>query len=257
MTPARFAILLLSACAMAYYHLHQMEARPAAREPAQAAPSPPQVFPPSPPTAPAGGENEKNSGALIKREPRDSREFATQLAAINACYQSEDCDYPQTDPHSYHFAVGLHLRATLTAFTAWVQREKVGEEAVSQSAREFLASSDGFVQEAALKLMATQEPSPENLQAILDDVLGGYDAELIDLALVQLERYTSVADSDKISAALARAITTGAPFLAREVSVHIAPFLHARNSEFFAQVARDLPEGSIYRINLEASLKNL
>ena len=186
--------------------------------------------------------------------PADIPEFINRLAQLDACAEG-GCDYPETDPHSYDFALNEDITKTLVQLTTFVQTEKIEhDEKVSEVARQHLESANGFVQEAALKLIATQEPRPENLDAIIEGILGGTDPDLIQAGLVELRRYPSPDDRKKIDGALASAMTTGAPFIAEQVSLQIKPFLSPENVGHYRGVADQLPSESIYRGNLEAAL---
>jgi hypothetical protein len=181
------------------------------------------------------------------------RDFLQRLEQLNTCYNGA-CDYPRTDPRSYEFAVGQELRRSIFQMAEWVRGEALELSEISQAAREFMGSDDGHVQAAALDLLSTQPISNENLQAILQKILQGYDAQLIEHALLELRRYSAPNDRQQIDQALADALLTGAPFVAREVASHIASFISDRNTVFFRQIAVQLPDQSFYRIQLEAAL---
>lgn len=183
----------------------------------------------------------------------DAEGFLARLSKLNTCYV-QDCDYPRSDSRSYEFALGQDIQDTLFLFADHARSENLERQEIAEVGLQFLASTDGHVQEAALDLLATQPPGPEILDAILEHVVEGYDAELIGQALVELERYTSRADRAKIDETLARTLMTGAPFVAREISLRIAPFLDTVSYEFFQDIASRLPPESSPRLLLESSL---
>src|SRR5665213_483538 len=185
--------------------------------------------------------------------PRNIAEFRIELKRINMCYAG-DCNYPKTDARSYELAVGQDLKKMLFQMAEWVRSEGIAHPEISEIARRYVSSEDGFVQAAALDLLSTQGPNGDNLEAILTNVVAGYDSELIEHAMLELERYTSRTDLDKIDQALAQTLTTCAPFVAREVSTHIAPFVNERSYMFFQDVVAHLPLNSASRANLETSL---
>lgn len=184
---------------------------------------------------------------------QSSQDYIAQLARLRAC-EHEQCSYPQTDPRSYEFALGKDLKKTLFRFAEWVRSHNLESREVSETAREFLEFEDGHVQAAALDLMATQPTSLDNRDAIIKAVIDGHDSELIEQAMLELERYTSASDRDVINQALGRALTTGAPFVARAISNHIGPFVDARSYRLFQDVLSQLPPESIYFEKLESSL---
>lgn len=191
----------------------------------------------------------------VRRNPRSVREFAEELQRLKACESSGQCAYPQTDPRSYGFALAQDVKKILFRMAEWVRSESLESREVSEIAREFLQSEDGFVQASALDLIATQPTSIENRDAILRQVIEGHDSNLIEHAMLELERYTGSSDRDVIDQVLGRVLTTGAPFVARAVSNFIGPFVDARSYRFFTDVLAQLPPDSIYYEKLEASLK--
>lgn len=202
----------------------------------------------------ARGPAEDKPEEIIKI-PRSIKEYVGELDRLKTCY-GRACAYPVSDPRSYELAVGQDLKKVLFQMAEWVRSEGIDAHEVSEKAREFLTSDDGFVQSAALDLISTQRPSADNLDAILANVLAGYDSELIEHAMLELERYESRAEYDKIDQALAQALTTGAPFVAREVSEHLTPFVNERSFLFFQDVVAHLATQSASRINLETCLSD-
>ncbi len=179
--------------------------------------------------------------------------LVARLEETQACYEG-NCDYPRTDARSYEFAVGQALKTQLLEMVATVQSQRIVDPQVAELARLHLDNEDGHVQEAALALLATQPTSAENLEQILKKVIEGYDSELIGQAMRELERYTEAEDRFKIATALGDAMATGSPFVAKEVSTRIAPFVYPSSAPIFREVIARLPDISVVRATLEARL---
>jgi len=195
--------------------------------------------------------------ALPKLKPEvaeaKARELTTRVSSLQACYAG-GCDYPETDARSYGFGVGQDLKAALFELAATSRAGELQGEALSALAREQLKNEDGHVQEAALALMATQAPSEANLAAVLESVIGGYDAQLIQAGMNELKRYTTESEQERIAAALSGAMTSGSPFVAREVSTGIAPFLQPRTVPIYEEALPQIVEGSLVRRDLARSI---
>ncbi|RZA05750.1 MAG: hypothetical protein EOP11_12090 [Proteobacteria bacterium] len=195
--------------------------------------------------------------SVPKKAPAEVAQEVDSLFArvnkVHACY-SGGCDFPETDPRSYNFAVGLELKSNLYTLATTAAANELKSEAIASLAREQLKSEDGHVQEAALALLATQEPSEANLTAVLDNVITGYDAQLIQAAMKQLQRYPSEGDQERIAAALSSAMTTGSPFVAREVSSAIEPFMQPRTVPIYEEAVASITEGSLVRRDLAQSI---
>ena len=201
-------------------------------------------------------KNEDISSKLKSSLPTENSvsELGSELRLLNKCY-TEDCGSEKTDARTEYFNIGQKIRQKLLQVEALVQIDQVVEPQISEMAREFIENSDGHVQEAALDLMSTQAPSPENLKAILEHVLKGNDAELIQQALLELRRYPSAEDQETIRQTLAQVLLTGAPFVAKAVAEKSDLFINSLNVEFFERLTRQIDPQSMVGISLQLSLR--
>lgn len=192
-----------------------------------------------------------------KEEPYQPRleGFSAALEELGSCYDRQNCNFPRTDEKSYDFAVGQAMRGELFGMAEWVEAHHIRDGAVSVIANAYLAVEDGHVQEAALALLATQPTSSESLEILLSKVIAGHDAQLIKQALRELERYEDFDDRRKIAVALADAMVTGSPFVAKEISASFNSFLDAGSVRIFEDAAYRLPAKSVVRANVAAALK--
>jgi DNA-binding phage protein len=186
-------------------------------------------------------------------QSREIEVWRLEIQRLRACYEGE-CGYARTYPRDYDFAVGRDLKKALFGLQDLVEREGVVNEEIARLARENLANEDGHVKEAALHLLATQAPSPENLQSILRDVLQENDAALIAHAMLELQRYKSPIDLTSIREALAQAMLTGAPFVSEAVSKSIVSFIDNESYPYFFEIATQISPGSVVKTNLQFSL---
>lgn len=188
--------------------------------------------------------------------PMGLPDFLKYLEDLRACGEEDaQCEYPETDPRSYDFALAQDIRKTLEELRQWVLSEKFEGNLIDEVAQEWVGHHDGYVKSAALKLFATQPPNRHNLDAILKSILeDGHDEALIERTMKELQRYTDREDREKINQAFAQALLTGAPFVANEVSERLLPFITERSVQFFQDLVEQLPPGSIYRENLVSSL---
>jgi hypothetical protein len=195
-------------------------------------------------SAPAHGEG---PAAPVERFRRD-------LTRLQACYD-HNCSYPELGPHDYEFALEEEIAAKLNAMAEWIRNDGLTDETVSETARGFVFSQNAGVQEAALKVLATQPPSPKNLQSILEGALQGANAELTGDVLRELRRYTDPRDVQTVTDAFADVLATGSPLTADEVAAHIQPFIGPANYDRLSDLVQSLPEDSRIRSQLEASLE--
>src|SRR3990167_3134594 len=134
------------------------------------------------PTAPA-----QPSEAAIPQPER--RKDIARLVLLRACYESEKCDFPQTDPRSYHFAVGQAINAELAAFQEKYRHDPEARRELETIARDELANLDANVQSFALKILAGFPPAEENLKTITEALHNNPDAAFVGEAMDEFKRY--------------------------------------------------------------------
>jgi hypothetical protein len=186
--------------------------------------------------------------------PKSVSRFREKLAQTASCLD-RDCDYPHNDDHSYQYAVGQALAAQLAQLRAWAAKNDVHDDSVTVLAITYMKVGDGYVQEEALRILSQQPTSADALQAILNEVIGGYDSRLIAPGLAELHRYQAENDRIKIGSALADSMISGAPFVAKEISARIGPFVCDATLATFREAAAAIPAVSVVRVNLEAAIR--
>ena len=122
-------------------------------------------------------------------------------------------------------------------------------------ARHFLSNPDGHVKEAALHLMASQEPDLKNLDTLLKEVIQYHDARLIPIALLELTRYLGQGQDQKIHQGLTQAMLQGAPFVSLEIAKGIAPFLSSGSLSTYEMALQHLGPTSRTKWHLKITLE--
>jgi len=201
---------------------------------------------PNPERGPAGANGDQDFHPRLDG-------YSAQLEETSQCLTRADCNFPQTD---YAQSVNQELRAELLDLKAWAQANHIRSFAVTSVALPYLKIGGGTVRAAALEVLAGQPTSPESLEAILTDVVSGQDASVVSQAMQELARYQNGGDRARIAEALSGAMLSGPPFMAKEISAGIAPFLDEQDFTLFSDAASALPEAALVRINLEAALKD-
>ncbi len=182
------------------------------------------------------------------------QEIKSNLVQHNRCY-TEDCSTEEVHPRTAYHEAGQKIKAELIRLRDYVKQQNITDGEVSEIALEALENSDGHVQEVALGLLSTQPTAPENLEAILEKIVRGYDAELIAQALNELQRYNSAADEQRIRAVLAEEMLHGAPFVGQAIAKNISMFLNRDSVSFFESVIEKIVPGSIIYDSLRASIR--
>lgn len=206
------------------------EAPVAARLPASA--------PSSPPAAPASAPSP--SPDAVK-----APDLLQALRESKQCLESEECDFPQTDPRSYSFAVGRQIAEQLSALGAAYSEDPSLESEVAEAAREFMLVQDGFVQEQAMRLMGQLPISSANVDAMLSGLQNSPDPLLVEQAMKEWERYIGSAEEARIQEFLAGFIAHGGQFSSEKASEMILSFLNERSVPTFEEkLASMVPEST-------------
>ncbi len=182
----------------------------------------------------------------------------SDLKKIEECYQNEgSCGFPMTDPKSEFFAIGQRLKTDLLKLQNEVMDQQRKDEQISEMARHFLKIADGHVKEAALHLMATQEPSEDNLESLLNDIIAYHDAKLIQQGMLELRRYLGNKQNEsKIHQALANAMRTGSPFVAEQISKNLNAFINEDSLPLYMKTMSQLSKGSHTHKNLKNAIND-
>jgi hypothetical protein len=190
---------------------------PAKRVPASTPPS-------TPPAAPAPATVTAPKAGLLQA-----------LRETKTCFDRENCDFPQTDPRSYSFAVGRRLAEQLSELGAAYSADPSMEAEVAEAAREFMLVQDGFVQEQAMLLMGQLPPNPANVDAMITGLQNSSDPLLVEQAMKEWERYIGTAEESRIQEFLADFIAHGGQFSSEKASEMILSFLNERSLPTFEE----------------------
>lgn len=208
------------------------------------------------------------SKKIAKNIPKTSKEIAAfdpnkslndqwkHLKEIEDCYEKEgSCGFPQSDPKSEFFAIGRRLKKDLLKLQSEVMDQQRKDEQISEIARHFLKVADGHVKEAALHLMSTQEKSQDNLESLLTEIIAYHDAKLIEQGMLELRRYLgNKANESKIHQALSKAMRTGSPFVAEQISKNLNPFINEDSLPLYMKTMSQLSKGSHTHKNLKNAI---
>lgn len=204
--------------------------------------------------APAAASKKSATPLLQKNSekiPDAALDLRAQLRALENCYETRNCGFPDSDPREHDLAVARAI-ATMADTLAHLPPS----EANAALARELLGHDDGYVKAAALKVLAVQPPSSAALDAILSGVFGSHDEALVSDALKALERYRDPSDRARIAEALAEALRTGSVNVAAQLALELRRILDDTNLPLFASVARGLPADSRIRYLIENALSS-
>jgi len=177
----------------------------------------------------------------------------SRLAKIKDCY-TQKCNISSNDSREYDLSVGQSLKKELFSLYEQTLRNEVIDDRITEIGIEYLGVSDGHVKEAALLLLSTQEPSQEALNAITENVLDYHDANLIGLALMELEKYKTGEFDVVIKDSFIKNFRKGSLLVKEALAKGIYKFVNEENRNDYGEILRSLPKNSKVRKNLKATL---
>lgn len=177
-----------------------------------------------------------------------------EIKTLAEC-DEKDCGSSNEDPRTDYYNRGQNLKKKINQYEYYVTQNRLQNPEISELALKLLGHSDGHVQEAALDLLSTQPISKESLDTILEKIIKGIDAELIHQALLELQRYTSFDDQEKIRLTLGEALMKGAPFVALAIAEKINLILNSQNISYFENLLSQMDPQSLVFKNLKYSVQ--
>lgn len=190
---------------------------------------------------------------IVKKKKANLDDRINTLAEIKNCYTVK-CDFDANDSREYDLTVGQNLKKELFDLYENVLRKEIQDPKILATGIEYLKVSDGHVKEAALLLLSTQEPSQEALTAITENVLDYHDANLVGLALMELEKYKTGEYDVIIKESFIKNFDRGSLMVKEALAKGIYRFVNESNRNDYDEILRGLPKGSRVRRNLKASL---
>ncbi len=179
-----------------------------------------------------------------------------ELEKLKACSKGiSDCNLPQSDPRIAELELGQRIAKTIDSITLISQASTEDISQYHEVAQEFVKHPDGHVQEAALELMATLQPNPDNVTALLDGLSNTHDAAIYRMSIMEFSRHDDPQLKTQIDTLLINTLKTGGHFAAQEVAKDILPLLTKDNVEQYRKVATELPANSAKAKALKANLE--
>mgnify|MGYP001548217801 CR=1 FL=1 len=179
-----------------------------------------------------------------------------RLEKLKSCSKGlTDCDLPQTDPRSAELELGQRIAKTIDVMTLLSQSSSEDNEQYHQIAQEYVKHHDGHVQESALELMATLNPNPDNVKALIEGLNNTHDAKIYNMSLIEFSRHTDPQLKSEIDTLLVNTLTTGGHFASQEVAKNILPLLNDDNIEKYRQVLEQIQPTSDKAKSLKANIE--
>ncbi|MBX7231114.1 MAG: hypothetical protein K1X29_03410 [Bdellovibrionales bacterium] len=178
-----------------------------------------------------------------------------ELMALKQCYATQTCNFPQTDPRSYEFALGRAIALGLKNYFEQNKNNLQSLEDLTALAQDFIQSRDGFVQDQALDILAYLPPSAENLESLTQALKDSSDGDLIEKSLAECKRYLNSENGEKVDQFVQHIVESGGHFSSQRIASQIIPFINEKNFQKYQQILARLPKESVAARNLKASME--
>lgn len=185
--------------------------------------------------------------------PLEKEILRRQIQADKLCYESEACDFPKTDPKSYALAIGKKLALELSDF-----HQKFGKDFPEESralANDFVSNNDGFVQEAALKVLHELPTNAQSLKAVAAAVVDSADPGIVQQGMEEMQRYLGSPEEAAVHAALTTLLSTGGSYSSQAASQGILPFIDPQSLGIYQKALATLNPNSEVARNLKSALR--
>ena len=188
------------------------------------------------------------SETTIKNNAAEKKTALNEIKEIESCYQSNKCDFPQTDPRSYDIAVGHKIADRLKQL-----RGNLPQTELAELARHTMKIEDGFVQSVALDIFKDLPISPENLQALSEGLQNNTDPLISEKALTELQRYIGTPQETKAQQVV-QTMLQGAHFASEKVGENVLSFINEQSFSAYQQLQQQMPAQSRVARDLETAL---
>ncbi len=181
-----------------------------------------------------------------------------EMQRLLRCFESENCNFDQSTPQSYHIAIREGLIQELKNFRSIVIDQNYSDpqllDRASAITKFFLGFPDDDVRVQALSLAHALPASNEVCEEILASMNESVSAGFHEVAMKEILRYKDSSEKPRIDDTIAQIIRTGSSVTARQAARDLYPLITADNVPKFLQVMNELPRRSLEFEMLKAHL---
>lgn len=183
-----------------------------------------------------------------------ARAFEENSARLLNCFEQENCDYPQTDPKSYYFAVGDDMKTFLSEVKqSFAIGDLTGNE-TREIAHKFLRVPNGHVQSKAIEILESLPVSEDTYKVLELALQDNFDSVLLLKSLSLLTNYHQHGFSHRIDNMFQSLISSGGHFVRQNLSSRLLPFINEDNVESYRLTASRMSADSLECRQLNTTL---
>lgn len=176
------------------------------------------------------------------------------FASYQRCQEEGNCSFEEGDSRSGDFQASKLLLQKLEGMNLQVNQNGWHSRNLSQLARELLTIDDGAIKEEALKLLLSQQPEPENVEAVADGIFKYHDSNLVEHAITEYEKHLYGDEANSVHATIRTCLLTGSLFVRESLSMNMGKFINSGSYDFYRELSKDPSIDSVVKRNLRSSL---
>ncbi|WMS86637.1 hypothetical protein [Pleionea litopenaei] len=177
-----------------------------------------------------------------------------KVVRLNDCYLSGACNYPNSDPRSYDYALGNDMVKLMDELEMYFLNGELDSDELRLFAHQFLNIDNGHVQAKAIQLLNQLSVDSETLLLVTSTLSNHYDAALLEKSLPLLQAYHQQGFALDVDTLLQQQVQTGGHFIRQMLSGNILPFINNSNVQSYRNISTQMNASSVEFFQLTEAL---
>lgn len=176
------------------------------------------------------------------------------IAQFHQCLDQGQCEYEGNDPREEELVSSKNLSIAIDQFAKNVVKNQWKSSEISSLGRDLLKFDDGGIKEEALKLLLSQNPEHENVEAVVEGVLKYHDGNLVDQAIQELQRHLKGSEASLIHEGVKECLLTGSLLVKENLSGKMSQLMSPSSYVLYHELSNNPSLDRIVKRNLKSNL---
>ena len=183
----------------------------------------------------------------VGREPASLYEAVrAKYDELESCY-TQKCNFSDEDPRAYDLAVQKAQSAALLPLVKQFFESPSQDTVVQAFAVRLLASQSPFVQQRALEILSTQDPSALALEQLLQKGILSTSPKIVSMTMDELLKYVGTAFEPLAHEHIAKTLLQADRITAQHILSRLDPFLNKQSHPLYRNLQGKLPFDDLNR----------
>lgn len=181
-----------------------------------------------------------------------TKEILEETRRLKACLESNECDFPNTDPKIYEISV----------YDAWrnqiIKPETKNLNSITDTIlKEAMLEPDGFLQSEALALILDRPSSEQLIQAVVQGLSNNpSDPLILEKSMRVLQKYQNDGYGQSVDHFYQDTLVNGAILTSDKASELVGRIINSQNINSYRQLLNSLKNSPKKYNNLKAAIEN-